>query len=208
MKISCDPLSLMHATRFNDSTPIRDERRRKPPDGATVVKIAHVPERTSACNRLQRDGAAQSGTAGRPRHGQRQRLGRDEARRYAARCIWRRVRGARSLGASNARRDVRVRRRCGPARIARDHRRRRRCGTLAGHARGEDDGADPRRAGAIEIAARRGFDGVGTPTRVGRRHRPGGWRTAQPAVGRPSFCQREPVTRCPEVSKRMPATTM
>ena len=47
-----------------------------------------------------------------------------------------------------------------PARPARDHRRRRRRGAPARHARREDDGARARRAGAVEISARRGFAAV------------------------------------------------
>ena len=50
----------------------------------------------------------------------------------------------------------------------------------------------------------------GTPhgVRTPMRYRPAGWRATKPPVGRMSFCQREPVTFAPDVSKRMPATTI
>src|SRR4029079_11072758 len=55
------------------------------------------------------------------------------------------------------------------------------------------------------VARRPERDGVGTPARA---QSPRGWRATNPAVERMSFCQREPVTRWPEVSKRIPATSM
>ena len=46
--------------------------------------------------------------------------------------------------------------------------------------------------------------GVETPSAQS----PAGWRATKPAVERSSFCQREPVWLAPEVSKRIPATSM
>ncbi len=45
--------------------------------------------------------------------------------------------------------------------------------------------------------------GVETPSAQS----PAGWRATKPAVERPSFAQRDPVTRCAPVSKRIPATS-
>ena len=43
--------------------------------------------------------------------------------------------------------------------------------------------------------------------RAVRAYSPSGWRATKPPPSRSSFCQREPVWRAPEVSKRMPATS-
>ena len=105
---------------------------------------------------------------------------------------------ARAVGAPDARRDVRVRRRRGAARAARDHRRRRRRRASARHARGEDDGAGARRAGAVEIPARRGFAAVdrADARRAFRSRRSRSARPAPPTPRcSPSRCSPAPIRR-------------
>lgn len=71
-------------------------------------------------------------------------------------------------------------------------------------------------AGAVDVIVRgvlvsghprARYDAPGALSRPGA-HRPTGWRTLKPLTRRSAGCQRVPAWRCPEVSKRRPATTM